>query len=236
LALECQLNVKRGDGAVVLELVKGGRQFQCRINLQNGEVTFSIVPKANLPSPEFAPKANTSIHGPGTYDVSFANVDEQLFLWVNGHVVDFNGKTTYPSLGNNKPVDVQPIRGSEIPTDLAPAGIAVEGGAAVEMSHVKLLRDIYYTADADGDEGAARLEGHAREALWRALERRGGRSGDFPGIAGRGLYHRAANFVHYGSRRNSILSTAYSVDQILWRRHGWRARARPDTNQGHGAG
>ena len=152
LALDCQLNIKRAEGAVVLELVKGGRQFQCHIDLRNGEAALSIVPKGGLTSPEFAPKANTSIHGPGTYDVSFANVDEQLFLWVNGHVVDFDGPTTYPSLGNNKPVDVQPVRGLETPTDLSPAGIAVEGSAAVGVGHVKLLRDIYYTADVDNGE------------------------------------------------------------------------------------
>jgi len=150
LALDCQLNVKQAVGAVVLELVKGGRQFQCHIDLSNGKAELSIVPRANLPNPDFSPKANTSIHGPGTYDVSFANVDEQLFLWVNGHVVDFNGPTTYPSLGNNEPVKL--ARSSETATDLSPAGIAVEGGAAVEVSHVKLLRDIYYTADENNSE------------------------------------------------------------------------------------
>src|SRR5262245_59689527 len=126
LALDCQLNVKQAAGAVVLELVKGGRQFQCQIDLRNGDATLSIVPKHNSPNPEFAPKANTSIHSPGTYEVSFANVDEQLFLWVNGHAVDFNGPTTYPNLGNNTLV-----RDKDTATDLSPAGIAVEGGAAL---------------------------------------------------------------------------------------------------------
>jgi signal peptidase I len=150
LALDCQLDVKQATGAVVLELVKGGRQFQCRIDLQNGDATLSIVPKDDSPSPDFAPKANTSVHGPGTYDVSFANVDEQLLLWVNGHVVDFTGPTTYPSLGNN--THALPDRNKEIATDLSPAGIAVEGGAAVQVNHVKLMRDIYYTVDENNGE------------------------------------------------------------------------------------
>ena len=150
LALDCQLNVKQSAGAVVFELVRGGRQFRCRIDLNNGNAELSIVPKHNSPNPEFAPKANTSIHGPGTYDVCFANVDEQLLLWINGRVVDFDGPTTYPSLGNNTYIPPAPDKTAA--TDLLPAGIAVEGSAALEVSHVKLLRDIYYTVDENNGE------------------------------------------------------------------------------------
>jgi signal peptidase I len=145
LAIDCQLVVKEAKGDVILELVKGGRQFRCKIELATGKTTLSI---DNLP--EFAPQANTSLHGPGTYDVSFSNIDEQLLLWVDGHAVAFDTATSYPYLGNVKPVETPPVRGSDRPqdaTDLSPVGIAVEGGAAVDVRHLKIWRDIYYTAD-----------------------------------------------------------------------------------------
>src|SRR5262249_38716574 len=132
LALDCQLNVKNDQGAVILELVKWGRQFRCQISLNSGKASLSISGQ-----PDFAPQADTGIQGPGAYDVSFSNVDEQLLLWVNGKLIEFNVPTTYEHV---------PPSGSN---DLSPAGIGVEGGAAVEVSHLKLWRDIYYSVDAD---------------------------------------------------------------------------------------
>jgi hypothetical protein len=98
----------------------------------------------------------TAIRGPGTYELSFANVDEQLLLWVNGTVMA---------------ADIDPplqISNAEMPrerfgpgdpqaTDLSPAGIAVEGGAAVQASHLKLWRDIYYRAQRDDNPGESAL-------------------------------------------------------------------------------
>ncbi|HEY2826224.1 MAG TPA: signal peptidase I, partial [Pirellulales bacterium] len=139
LALECTVNVKKAAGLVILELVKGGRQFRSQIDLNTGEARLSISGKQ-----DFGPSAKTAIHGPGSYELRFANVDEQLLLWVNNTLIDFNAPTTYDDLKNNVPVQVRPVTGAETPTDLSPVGIAVQDGASVDVSHLNIRRDIYY--------------------------------------------------------------------------------------------
>ncbi len=142
LSLDCQLEAKSDRGAVTLELVKGGVQFRCHIDLATGEATLSI---SSLR--DFAPVGQTSIRAPGKYDVSFSNVDERLLLSVNGQMISFDGPTTYQPLSNKRPVSTMPEVGSNVATDLSPVGIAVEDGASVNVSHLKIRRDIYYTAD-----------------------------------------------------------------------------------------
>jgi signal peptidase I len=148
LSLGCELSVTNNSGAVILELVKGGRQFRCAIDVATGNAALSIVGK-----PDFAPTAITAVRGPGTHQLSFANVDEELFLWVDGKSVAFNSPTTYEHLHNSSPVMNEPVPGSESPTDLAPVGIAVDGGAAVRVNHLTIDRDVYYTADPSASAG-----------------------------------------------------------------------------------
>ncbi len=125
-----------------MELVKGGVQFRCRIDLATGEATLSI---SGLR--DFAPVGQTPIRGPGKYDVRFSNVDEQLLLSVNGQMISFNAPTTYQHLSNTQPVSTMPVVGSNVGDRFSPVGIAVEDGARVNVSHLKIRRDIYYTAD-----------------------------------------------------------------------------------------
>jgi hypothetical protein len=145
LAVDCQLVVKEAKGNVILELVKGGRQFRCNIDLTSGKAALSI---DHLPA--FAPQASTTVHGPGTYNLSFSNVDEQLLLWMDGKVVSFNAPTTYEPLHNEAPEDQKlPTRGTDEANDLSPVGIGAQGGAVIEVRDLKVWRDIYYTADSD---------------------------------------------------------------------------------------
>ena len=139
LEVGCKLDVKNNQGAVILELVKGGRQFRCRIDLASGDAKLSISGLG-----DFGPTASTPIHGAGSYEVSFANVDQQLILWVDGKVITFNAPTIYDDLNNSTPVEISPRPGSDVATDLSPVGVAVEGGASVAVSHLKIGRDIYY--------------------------------------------------------------------------------------------
>ena len=119
-----------GDGEVVLELVEGGRAFQCRLDLRSGLATLS-----GQDLEKFRPQAHTSVRGPGTYRLHFANVDDQLLLWVNGRLIEFDGVTSY-NLPWHTPTTA----------DLSPVGVAVRQ-AQVEVNHLRVLRDIYYIAD-----------------------------------------------------------------------------------------
>ncbi|MHB8900646.1 MAG: S26 family signal peptidase, partial [Thermoguttaceae bacterium] len=131
LAVECDLSVEGEAGEVVLELVEGGRRFGCALDISSGAATLSIEGDSTLGSP----RAETKVRGPGRYKLRFANVDDQLRLWVDGREVEFDSATTYQPLGNFVPTEA----------DLLPAGIASRG-VPVEIRRLRLLRDLYYIA------------------------------------------------------------------------------------------
>ena len=131
LALGCTLQVRNRSGEVTFELVEAGRAHRCAIDLATGEARLSI---DGLD--DFGPVAATAFSEPGTYEVLFANVDDQLLLRIDGELVGFDGPTTYDAPEGRLPQEA----------DLAPAGIASHG-AAVRVSHLKVLRDVYYIAD-----------------------------------------------------------------------------------------
>ncbi len=130
LAVQCTMDVRGTSGEAVLELVEGGRRMHCRIDLASGSARLSI---DGLEA--FEPAATAPVRAPGQYELLFANVDDQLLLWVDGALVEFATPTTYAPLDNTRPQRA----------DLSPAAIASQG-AALSISHVKLLRDVYYIA------------------------------------------------------------------------------------------
>ncbi len=137
LVVKAEVDVTSKTGELIFELVEGGRTFQSRIDVATGEASLSI----DGGSQGFEPAAGetsatttfpTKLKGPGTYEVSFANVDDQLVLWVDGDLV---ARAPYKPLGNRMPT----------PQDLSPVGIGSRG-AAVTVRKLRLLRDVYYLA------------------------------------------------------------------------------------------
>jgi len=128
-ALTCEPTGKSADAEVVLRLIKGGRTYDCRIDVLTGKARLAI------DGNDLATTADTGVRPGKRHTVSFANVDCQLLLWVDGSLIEFDRTTNY------EPVDV------EIPTieDLTPARIGGHG-AAITAEHVRLLRDVYYIA------------------------------------------------------------------------------------------
>jgi signal peptidase I len=139
LMLECELNATTPNGAVLLDLVKGGRHFGCELDCATGQARLSIDGMA-----DFHPTAETFVRGAGSHRVAFANIDEQLLLWIDGRVVSFDGTTTYEPLGNDVP-----RFDSQDPLDLAPAGIASRS-CGLQVNHMRLWRDLYYISAPDG--------------------------------------------------------------------------------------
>lgn len=139
LNLHLRITDTNPDAEIVLELVEGASWYRCRINPRSGEARLEeINSQLNGRSRELA-QGKTRIQGPGSYTVSFANVDDRLCLWVNGRLTDFgDGASIEPlgAVGNPFPTDM----------DLTPAAIACQGVSA-EVSGLRLERDIYYRAD-----------------------------------------------------------------------------------------
>ncbi len=140
LAVECELKVEKSQGELHLDLVEAGKHFTCRIDLKTGQATLAI---EGIES--FAPTAKTSLSGFGTYDLLFANVDDQLLLWVDDELVDF-GDTTYQAeqLFADR-ADMIPATSEDDPGDLAPAGVGSRG-ASLTVNRLRVLLDIYYVA------------------------------------------------------------------------------------------
>jgi hypothetical protein len=128
LAIECNMQVNGSKGETLLQLVEGGQIFECRIDVATGKARF-ILPGTKVNAME----AQTAVRGPGSYRLRFANVDDQLLLWVNGKSIAFDGR--YPPLGNLKPND----------EDLMPARLGANG-LAVRFDGLRILRDVYYIA------------------------------------------------------------------------------------------
>ncbi len=162
LAVQCTLTVESGKGAAIFELVEGGRAMRCKIDLASGQASLSISTEAFYGQMEalaedgkpFNPTAQTDVRLPGEYEILFANVDDQLVLWVDGDPVTFKGTTKYQRLreadttgalidGNTVPKHSED--NPDLPSDLAPVGIGSDG-ARLTVSHLKVFRDIYYIA------------------------------------------------------------------------------------------
>ena len=141
LAMQCSLNVIEANRKFAMRLVKGGVAFLCTIDLATGMATLSIVEHENLFLPIESP---TTINKPGVYKLRFANIDEQLRLWVDGTEISFAGNGEYDYLCEDPK---SPLFRERSPTalDLTPASFG-SFGAAVKLDHLKLFRDTYYIA------------------------------------------------------------------------------------------
>lgn len=174
LILECELEFVEpiDSGAeAVLELVEGGRAFQCRIDANSGDMRLSI---SGVEA--YQPRKAKAVSGRGPHRIRFANVDDQLLAWVNDEPVEFEGSTTYQSVdaaplrdvwqdadGQSHTRDSAAIEGTpglpplmnDVPTtqDLeSPVGIAARG-AGLSVAHLRVLRDVYYIADRNRGNG-----------------------------------------------------------------------------------
>lgn len=87
----------------------------------------------------FTCRGMSPMNGVDIYRFRFANVDNQLHVWVNDRLVTFDRPTTYRDLDMSRPQA----------DDLVPARIGCTR-SEVCLSHLKLYRDIYYIATKDG--------------------------------------------------------------------------------------
>ena len=151
LALGFELDARSTSGKVSVELIKGGRPFRCRIDLANGDAEFSIGGDG-AEAVGYHRTGKTTVVGTGHHDIVFANVDDELTLWVDGKVATFTNPAAGGKLASS--AEQHPngynstLLNDHVPTvaDLSPAGIAADG-AAVKVSHIKVMRDIYYIAE-----------------------------------------------------------------------------------------
>lgn len=148
LAVEADLESAGVAGSVTLDLVEAGVTHACTIDLADG--TATLVRRAADGGVEAT--ARTAVRGRGRWRILFANVDDELSLFVNSRRIAFTAPTTWarsvgeaaaaePVAGGSRPGDANP-------GDLAPAGITARN-ADVRVGGLRVLRDVYYIAGGD---------------------------------------------------------------------------------------
>jgi signal peptidase I len=149
LALEFKLeNRGAGGGELTIDLVEAGKAHRCTFDLRLGRVRLAVAGAA----PEDAPKAVVPVRGAGSWKILFANIDDELSLFIDGRKVEF-GRATFWDRSIDDAEAAQPYDGELEPgmnqaSDLAPAGIRVTG-AQVRVSDLRLLRDVFYIGALD---------------------------------------------------------------------------------------
>jgi signal peptidase I len=140
LAVECDLESRGGAGTVEFDLVEAGRRHTCRLDLANGVATFSGGAAAT---------ADCGVRGRGRWRILFANVDDELSLYVDGRRVTTAEPTTWQravaAAGESGPVVGAGRPGETAPDDLAPVGVTAEG-ADLTVGDLRVLRDVYYVS------------------------------------------------------------------------------------------
>jgi signal peptidase I len=130
LTISAEVNVREPKGALRVELIRGGVTSRCEIDLSTGQAT--LIHDGGM----LGPSASTTLSGKGRHTLTFANVDHRLFLRVDGR----------DPFGDGRECDPEKDAESVAPTkaDLEPVRIAARG-ADVDISALKLERDVYYT-------------------------------------------------------------------------------------------
>jgi len=159
LAVECQADVGAAEGKIVLELVKRQRKFQCVLDLAAGTAELVIPWMTEQPRPK-AEKG--CISRTGHYKLFFANVDHGLTLAIDGHEVQFDRPTTYqfPPEFESSLAFEQAAKSAE------PHAAIGSSGAGLQVSHLLVLRDVYYTYEGGQRNMQAALSGSLSDDDW----------------------------------------------------------------------
>jgi signal peptidase I len=166
LMLDFQLTVDKAEGELWLELARGVDRFQAQWKLQSGKCILWRI-QDGAEAKEIG-SADTAVNKPGKYRLRFANFDQRLTVWVDREL-PFGDGLAYPAAWyfdhrENKWVNTGPRT-----NDLKPASIGSKN-AAVQLHHVQLWRNTYYTSGKDGsatcDANLALEHGQTWESFW----------------------------------------------------------------------
>ncbi len=148
LAVEFDLESQGAAGTLALDLVEAGKAQRCTFDLADGNVKLSI---AGADSPE-TPRARTRVRGAGRWRILFANVDDELSLFIDGRKVEFDRPTIWTrsidDADTSLPYDGEIDPGMNQSGDLAPVGMKATG-ARVRVGGLRVLRDVYYIGALD---------------------------------------------------------------------------------------
>ncbi len=148
LASEFSVDVQSDSGRLLADVVEFGVHFQVAIDVATGQVSLEALDNG-LPLDIFngASRLNgqSTLRGKGRHQVEIANFDDQIVLWVNGRLVEFDAPSQFRSQDFRNGAERRPYWSEADPLDAAPLGI---GGVdiAMRVERARVFRDIYYIA------------------------------------------------------------------------------------------
>jgi len=150
LAIEVDLQTEAAQGTVALDLQEGGLTYRCSIDLISGEATLTIPRQPGDPTPrEGTPRGPTPVKGAGRWTLLFANVDDELSLFVDGRRISFDRLCTFVRQEDPvEPIEKPRLPGDPTPSDLAPIGITATG-TTLKLHRLRVLRDLFYIGAYD---------------------------------------------------------------------------------------
>ncbi len=146
---EFDVAVQGSTGTLSLLLVESGVEFRCDFDVATGKATLQAT-DGQQAAPIFADgkaqlTADTPVRGAGSYRLEYANIDDQIVLWVNGKVVKFSSPAEY-DLGLVRDQSAKRPHWTEAnPLDAAPIAVGAQS-LAVKVERAQVWRDIYYIA------------------------------------------------------------------------------------------
>ncbi len=153
LAAEYDIDVQGTSGTISVDLVEFGIHYICDIDVASGKATLQAFDRgtplnafADEPNaPLVVPTATTAVRGAGRHRLRMANIDDQIMLWIDGSLVEFDHSTAFDSHKFRAAEARRPYWTAEDPLDAAPLAI---GGTAVNLKveRAQVWRDIYYIA------------------------------------------------------------------------------------------
>lgn len=157
LTAEYEIDIQSDSGTLLLQVVEHGIRFLLSINISDGQAKLEAFDGLSseseslkdILSGEADLVAATPIRGKGNYRVAMGNVDEQIFVWVNGKHIKFNRPAEFDSWKVRSEQQRRPYATAKDPLDAAPLGIGTRG-AAMLVSRAQVYRDLYYIAIRSG--------------------------------------------------------------------------------------
>lgn len=157
LIFETDIETSEDAKSLTLEIVESGVRYHAQFDLASGTVKLSILDgKPQMFSSEGeryeSVTASTSVQAGVRKSIRFTNADDQLMLWVNDKLIEFDRPATFDHRDFRSADEDYPRFTQEHPLDAAPLGVAVRGGSAT-VHRMKVDRDKYYIATTQSFDG-----------------------------------------------------------------------------------
>jgi len=159
LIVEADVETGQTARQLILKLVEAGVEYRCAIDLQSGMATLTIDAGGKLQlfdspaeSPMLQPAARTSVLAGRRNQFRFSNCDDQLLLWIDDELVEFDSPTTFRTRSFRGDPQNRPHFSKTDPADAAPVAIGLQGGSGT-IHQLRIDRDKYYVATQNANFG-----------------------------------------------------------------------------------